>query len=81
MSERGAHRLALKLKHEATQGRVLMLKRDPEACVSKSSMTIVFGRDREARSEVRTRPLCLTKDARFVFGLRRDPRIWHEACV
>ena len=47
--ERGAHMLALKLKHEATQGRVLMLKRDPEVCVSKNNMTIAFDRDCEVR--------------------------------
>ena len=45
--ERGAHRFAMKLKHEATQACVLMLKCDPEVCVSKNSMTIAFGRDCE----------------------------------
>ena len=23
----------------------------------------------------------LTKDARSAFGLKRDPHVWHEACV
>ena len=30
---------------------------------------------------VETQPPRLTKDARSAFGLKRDPRIWHEAHV
>ena len=47
--EREVHRLALKLKREATQAHVLMLKCDPEVCVSKNSTTIAFDRDWEIR--------------------------------
>ena len=59
--ERAAHKLALKLKreashgvafvlkHETTQTRVLMLKRDFKVCVSKNSRIITFGRDCEVR--------------------------------
>ena len=58
--ECGAHKLALKLKVkllrlafvlkcEATHACVLMLKRDPEVCVSKNNMTIAFGKDCEVR--------------------------------
>ena len=47
MLECGAYRLALKLKREATHARVQMLKRDPEACVSKNSTTIAFGTERD----------------------------------
>jgi len=62
--ERGAHKFALKLKREATQARVLMLKRDPEVRILKSRMTIVFGTKRDHRVvllmksvfEVGTRP-------------------------
>jgi len=47
--ERGAHKLVLQLKCEATQGCVLMLKRDPEVHVLKSSMIIAFGTERDPR--------------------------------
>ena len=50
-----------------------MLKCDPEVCVSKNSTTIAFGENARFASEVGTRPLRLTKDARFAFGLRCDP--------
>ena len=90
--KRGGHRLALKLnvkllrlafvlKRGATQARVLMVKRDREVCVSNNNKTITCGRDYEVRSEIGMRPMCLTKDARSAFGLKRDPRVWHEACV
>jgi len=45
--EREAHMLALKLKREATQACVLMLKRDPEVRVLKSSMIITLGIERD----------------------------------
>jgi len=61
------------LKREGTQSRVLMLKRDPEVCVSKNNMTITLAENARFVSEIRTRPLRLTKDARFAFGLRCDP--------
>jgi len=32
-------------------------------------------------SDVEMRLPCLIKDASSAFGLRRDPRVWHEACV
>jgi len=44
-----AHRLALKLKREATQACSLMLKYDPEVRVLKSGMTIVFGIECDSR--------------------------------
>ena len=47
--EHGAHRLGLKLKREATQACILMLKCDPEVRVLKSSMTIAFGTERDPR--------------------------------
>jgi len=50
MLRRRPHMLASVLEREATQARILMLKRDPEACVSKNSMTIVFGTERDPRS-------------------------------
>ena len=72
------------LKREATQARVLILKHDPEVCVSKNNTIIAFGRESETvrfASEVGTQPLCLTKDVRSVFGLRRGPCVWHETYV
>jgi len=47
--ECGAHRLALKMKREATQAFILMLKRDLEVRVLKSSTTIAFGTERDPR--------------------------------
>ena len=45
--ERGAHKLALKLKREAIQTCIFMLKRDCEVRVSKSSTTISFSAKRD----------------------------------
>ena len=47
--ERGAHRVALKLKYEATQACILMLKRDPEVHVLKSKTTIAFATECDPR--------------------------------
>ena len=49
MMEHEAHSLALKLKREITQACILMLKRDPEVRVLKSSTTIAFGTERDPR--------------------------------
>ena len=50
MLECEAHRFALKLKREATQVCVLMLKCDPEVRVLKSSTTIAFDTERDRRA-------------------------------
>ena len=74
----GAHKLALKLKREATQACILMLKHDPKVRVLKSNTTIAFGTERDSRAvllmkfafEVRTRlwlRSCLQLDTRSVF--------------
>ena len=47
--EREAHKLALKLKREAIQACVWMLKCDPKVYVLKNRMTIVFGTERNPR--------------------------------
>ena len=49
MLRRGAHRLASVLECKTTQARILMLKREPESCVSKNRMIIAFGRERNPR--------------------------------
>ena len=41
--------LALKLKRKATQACILMLKRNPEVHVLKSSTTVTFGIERDPR--------------------------------
>ena len=45
--ERGAHSLALKLKCDAMQACIFMLKCDPEVRILKSRMTIAFGTERD----------------------------------
>ena len=45
--ERRAHMLVLKLECKATQACVMILKRDPEVCVLRSSTTITFGAERD----------------------------------
>jgi len=45
----GPHMLASALEREATQAHILMLKRNPEACISKNSTTIAFGTERYPR--------------------------------
>ena len=38
-------------------------------------------KDVRSASEVEMWPLSLTKDVKSAFGLKHNPRVWHEACI
>jgi len=91
--ERGAHRLALKLKREAFQACICVEMRSYTRshfnvetwpwglCLKEHHDHRVWQRLRDSRLRLEG-DLCIgQKDARFAFGLRCDPRVWHEACV
>ena len=78
--ERGAHMLALKLKREATQACILMLKCELEVRILKSSTTIAFRTERDVCLVLLKKSTCevgMRLWLRSTFAIGREVHVCH----